>query len=76
MQTAIKNGFRFNGADNGVCVSNKVHSGSHNNYTKDVSARLQNLVSVGNNWAKLQKPFLALVADLKTEVKKRRKKLT
>lgn len=76
VKTAVKNGFRFNGVDNGVCVSNKIHSGSHKNYTTDVSARLQNLASFRDDWAKLQKPFLALVADLKSEVKKRRKKLT
>ena len=77
VRVATANGYTFNGVDNGVCISNRIHSGSHPKYTDDVLARLAKLkTGVGMDWAKLQKPFLAMVATLKAEVKARRKKLT
>jgi hypothetical protein len=75
VKVAVKNGFKFNGVDNGVCISNKIHSGSHPKYTTDVRTRLNTLLTIGTDWTTLQKPFLALVASLKSEVKARRKKL-
>jgi hypothetical protein len=75
VKTAVKNGFKFNGADNGVCISNRIHSGSHPKYTLDVRTRLNTLLPIGTDWTKLEKPFRALVATLKTEVKARRKRL-
>lgn len=79
VQVAVKNGFKFNGADNGLCISNKIHSGSHKNYTENVLARLNKLKTdpaVGTDWGKLEEPFLALIGTLKGELKARRKKLS
>jgi uncharacterized protein DUF4157/HNH/ENDO VII superfamily nuclease len=76
VKAAVAKGWRVNGAENGVCVSKKVHKGSHSNYTADVRQRLDRLVAkFGTNWTNLEKPFKAEVAKLKAEVKLRRKKL-
>lgn len=73
---AMKNGFSFNGTDNGLCVSNKVHAGSHPIYSAGVLSRMNALkASFGLDWSRLAKPFGALVADLRADVKKRRSKL-
>jgi hypothetical protein len=77
VKTAVKNGFRFNGADNGLCLPKRIHSGYHKIYTDDVRLRLDALrVSFDTDWTKLQKPFETAVDKLRSELKKRRKKLS
>ncbi|MBL0220291.1 MAG: DUF4157 domain-containing protein [Myxococcales bacterium] len=76
VETAKKNGFRFNGGDNGLCISDKIHAGSHPVYTGGVRNRLDSLkLSFGADWGKLQKPFEALIESLRADLKKRRSKL-
>ncbi len=76
VEVAKKNGFSFNGRQNGVCISDKVHAGSHPLYTADVRNRLAALrSSFGDDWSKLQKPFEQLVDTLRADLKKRRSKL-
>jgi hypothetical protein len=75
-KVAVKNGFKFDGADNGVCISKKFHSGSHSEYTKDVRLRLERLnQQYGTDWTKLKNPFRTVINRLKTDVKARRKRL-
>jgi hypothetical protein len=77
-QVAVKNGFKFNGSDNGECISNNIHSGSHPIYTADVRSRLDRLEGAftsGTDWTKLQKPFEKEIEKLHSELKLRRKKL-
>jgi hypothetical protein len=77
VKTAIKNGFNFNGRDNGLCISDRIHSGSHRIYTADVRRRLATLqISFGTDWTKLQNPFESMIENLRAELKKRRKKLS
>ena len=40
---AEANGFEFNKAKNGVCLSTKIHSGSHDNYTTSIRRQLDDL---------------------------------
>lgn len=44
-QVAFKNGWKINGTDNGVCLSKRIHRGSHPRYTADVVRRLDRLVA-------------------------------
>jgi hypothetical protein len=39
--TAIRGGFAFNGAENGICLDTEVHEGSHPRYTKRVEHSLE-----------------------------------
>jgi hypothetical protein len=75
-KTAIKNGWNFNGVDNGKCISDKIHSGSHKNYTAAVRFELDALlVAHGTDWSKLQAPFLKLISDQKVWLSKRKKRI-
>jgi hypothetical protein len=77
-EAAVKNGFRFNGPQNGICLSNKIHAGSHGMYTGDVRARLDRLrnnPAIGTDWAKLQRPFEKEVDNLRQQLKLRKTKL-
>jgi hypothetical protein len=75
VKVAVKNGFKFNGTDNGECISKNIHRGSHPIYTADVLGRLNQLMPLRTDWAKLEPPFTALVKSLHAEVKARRKRL-
>lgn len=75
-KTAVKNGFKFNGAQNGVCISDKIHAGSHPIYTAAVRSRLDDLESkFGSDWSKLQVPLQLEIDKLRTDLKARRSKL-
>lgn len=77
VEVAKKNDFKFNGGQNGLCISDKLHAGSHPVYTAGVRSRLDSLkLSFGADWAKLQKPFEAVVESLRADLKKRRSKLS
>ena len=59
-----------------MCISDKLHAGSHPVYTAGVRSRLDSMkLSFGSDWTKLQKPFEALVESLRADLKKRRSKL-
>ncbi|HEY0764462.1 MAG TPA: DUF4157 domain-containing protein [Pyrinomonadaceae bacterium] len=51
---AEKNGFEFNKAKNGVCLSTKIHSGSHDNYTANIRGQLNDLEKQYTVGGKLQ----------------------
>jgi hypothetical protein len=80
VRIALRNGWNFNGQENGLCLSGRIHSGSHPKYTADVRARLRRLQGSTRyrgvtDWKVLQTPFQALVDQLKAELKQRRRKL-
>ncbi len=78
---AEKNGWKFNGVDNGVCLGKSVHSGSHSKYTKAVREdilTIQRKLKKANkklDWANIKGPLTKLLSGLKSDLKKRRKKL-
>ncbi|HET7229002.1 MAG TPA: DUF4157 domain-containing protein [Longimicrobium sp.] len=78
VKLAESKGFSFNGLDNGVCLTETVHYGSHPNYTKRVQAMLAALAvkHPGGVWTpKLKTDFYAKVQEFKNFCKARRSKL-
>ncbi|WP_373518861.1 DUF4157 domain-containing protein [Pricia sp.] len=79
IKTAEENGWNFNGAENGYCMSNKYHSGSHGNYTRDVRRRLTSLTitTLKNkpNAIKIKSELNILTGNLKSELSKRRSRI-
>ncbi len=74
---AEKNGFDFNGKSNGVCLSNKIHSGSHPVYTSEVAGALLGVreQAAGKSWDKVGPLFLGLVEGLQGQLHSGRRKL-
>ena len=81
VKLAEKNGFDFNGAANGYCLPEKVHSTSHPVYTGDVRDELDAIQrAVGaKDWGKVEPRLDQLVKSLKRKlyrVKQSGKRLT
>jgi hypothetical protein len=60
-----------------LCISDKIHSGSHPIYTADVRSRLDKLENdpaIGTDWTKLQKPLEIELDSLRSLLKLREKK--
>ena len=78
VKKAEAKGWKFNGADNGLCISNRIHSGSHPNYTEAVRQRLTALTRQfkGKLDSDAARAGLDdLVDELRAGLRKRRKKL-
>lgn len=78
---AESNNWNINGANNGVCLSKNIHSGSHSVYTGKVRNALlvleRSLIKKHGkvDWKNGKQPFEVQVAEFKKELKKRRSKL-
>jgi hypothetical protein len=78
---AERNGWEFNGKDNGICISNTIHSGSHPRYTADVVNRLTRLETRlrrehgAVTWATGEKGFRKIVSNLHSDLSHRKHKL-
>jgi hypothetical protein len=70
---AIKRGGDLNGAENGLCLSEKIHSTCHPDYTRAVAARL--VVISKSSKAQLVPKLKALIDELKRDLRARRKAL-
>jgi hypothetical protein len=76
VKAATGKGWKFNGANNGVCLDESVHYGSHPTYTEAVRKKLDALVaSYGDDWEKLKTPFQKYVSDKRSQLHARTDKL-
>jgi hypothetical protein len=79
VQEAERNGWEFNGRDNGICT--RYHRGSHPVYTRDVIRRLTALETRLRRdhgtvtWQHGRVGFLRIVANRKVFVRRRRSRL-
>ncbi len=65
-----------NGKDNGVCMDNKVHSGSHSQNTTHMREELNKIYLIApGDWNKLEKPFRALIARERAKLIRRTTRL-
>jgi hypothetical protein len=73
---ALAGGWNMNDAgDNGVCLSNAVHSGSHQNYTDAIQLKLDAIWAASPTWAAAAPKLRATITAERAKLKKRTTKL-